>query len=881
MSRGRVAAARIRGLFGRKRQERELDDEVRFHLEMQVEDNLKAGMSPTEARHAALRSFGGIEPMKETYRERRAIALVETVARDVRFALRTLRKNPGFTSTSVVVLALAIGVNTAMFSVLNAVLLRPLPYQSPEQLAMLWSEIPSQNLREGRSSYRDVEEWRRQSKSFAGIAVFDPASVTLTSGVEAEQISVARISPNFFPLLGVQPVLGRSFTDGEAQQRQRLALISHRFWQMRFGGTPEAIGATIQLDGRSSQVIGVIPEGFQFLQESTQVWEPHSVIPDWEAQRAGRAGRTWLVLGRLRPDVTPQQAQEEMNAVARRLDAQSPAFEGTRGVSVVPLSRQVTGPRSRLALWMLSGAVFCVLLIAATNVASLSVARSASRDREFALRAALGASRARLARQLLVESLTLAAVSGIAGLMVALAGIRAILAFKPVDLARLNEIGLDPRVLGVASGVCLLTGILVGLAPAMTLARRKLRPSGLEGGRGISRGAATRGIRRALVTAEFALAIILLSGAGLLLRSMWSVENVDPGFRPERVLSMQLSSPDSWSSAQKADFCSRVLQEVGALPGVESAGIIGDLFIEGNSEQVISAQGEAQVVPTRLRFRRDEVSERLFETIGAPLLQGRFFSAGDGPEAPRVAILNDAMARRLWPGRNPAGRRFKLGAPDSSSPWFTVVGVVGNMRRQGLEKEPIPQMFEPLAQNPSRQETLLVRTSTEDSLKLVGTIRAAVHRVEKHVPVYLVTTLEAKLASSLAQRRFQTSLLIAFSVVALLMAAIGIYGLIQFSVASRTKEIGIRIAVGAQPGQILRMIVGEGMGLSLGGLGLGLAGAFWLSQAGRSLLFGISAADPLTFVSASLLLTAVAAAACSFPARRAMRLDPMMALRQE
>jgi len=570
-----------------------------------------------------------------------------------------------------------------------------------------------------------------------------------------------------------------------------------------------------------------------------------------------------------------------MSAIARRLDEQLPAADRNRGISVVPLDLQVTGHSARLALWMLTGAVFCVLLIAATNVAGLSLARSASREREIAVRAALGASRARIIQQLLAESLTLAVISGLLGLWIASAGIRVILALKPSDLARLNEVGIDPRALGWALALCLLTGILVGLTPAMTITRRNLRPSGQEGGRGVAGGVATRRIRRALVVTEFALAIILLVGAGLLVRSLWSVENVHLGFRPERVLSVSLAHPPSMATAQRAGFYSRVLEQIETLPGVESVGITSELFIGGNPERTITTEGDARTIFERLRFRSDEVSGGFFKAIGTPLLRGRFFSAADAPDSPPVAIINDAMARRLWPGRDPVGMRFMPGAVDSGSPWFTVVGVVGDMRRQGLENEPIPQMFEPLAQNPSRRAILLVRTSMEDPLRIVGAVQAAVRRVEKHAPLYGVTTLENRLDAFLTGRRFQTSLLIGFSVVALLMAAIGIYGLIEYSITTRTHEIGIRMAVGAQAGEIFRMVIREGLKLSLTGLAIGLVGALWLGQAVSSLLFGVTATDPLTFTTVSLLLTAVATAACYFPARRAMKVEPIVALRQE
>jgi putative ABC transport system permease protein len=712
------------------------------------------------------------------------------------------------------------------------------------------------------------------------MALWDPVSVTLTTTTEAQQISVARITPNLLPLLGVEPSHGRTFSNEEAEQRQRLALISHRFWQTRFGGSADVLGAAIELNGVPSQIIGILPEASPSSILDVDVLEPHTMFADWEALRRQTGPGSWFVIGRLRENVTLEQAQAEMSTIARRLDAQSPASERNRGISVVSLDLQVTGPKTRLALWMLTGAVFCVLLIAATNVAGLLLARGAGREREIAIRAALGASNARIVRQLLAESVTLSVLSGLVGLLVAHAALRLILAVQPGNLARLNEVSLDPRVLGWALALCLLTGILIGLAPALTMARRNSRPAGREGGRSIAGGLTTRRIRRALVVSEFALAIILLVSAGLLIRSLWSVENVDLGFRPERVLYVQLSSP-AQTPAQRVAFCNRVLEQVGSLPGVESAGMIGDLFIGGSAEQVLTVEGDTRTASERLRLRSDEVSSGLFNALGTPLLSGRFFSNADGPDAPRVAIINNAMARRLWPGSDPVGKRFRRGAGDIDSPWFTVVGVVGDMRRQGLENEPIPQMFEALAQNPSRLVNLVVRTTMDDPLRMVASLQAAVRQVEKHAPMYGVTTLEDRLGAFLAQRRFQTLLLIGFSVIALLMAAIGIYGLIQYSIATRTHEIGIRMAVGARAGDIFRMIIGEGLALSLTGVVLGLAGALWVGQAGRSLLFGVTATDPLTFISVSLLLTAVAAAACYFPARRAMKVEPIAALRQE
>jgi predicted permease len=883
MTRLRICLLRLWALVRFRQMDREIDEEIASHLAEATDEYVRRGLSPAEARRAAQRSFGGVTQTKEVYRQVRSFMWLEDVARDVRHALRTLRRSPAFTTAATATLALAIGANTAMFSVLNAVLLRPLPFRSPEQLAMLWTEDPTVNLREGRSALWDVEEWRRHSQSFADMATFDSVSRTLTGSDGAEQIVGASISPNLFSLLGIHPAQGRSFSTEEADERQRLVLISHRFWHARFGGSHDALGATLVLDGLPSQIIGVLPAGFQVARLDADVWSPHS------SRQSVRGRAWWFVIGRLRPTMTFEQAQAEMSAIARRLNDQLPATERNQGISVVPLSLYMVGPQSRLALWMLGGAVFCVFLIAAANVTSLSLARSVARAREMAVRGALGASAGRIVRQLLTESVLLGAVSGLIGTWLASVGIDLIRAFGPGNLPRLNEVSLDPRVLGWALGISLLAGILVGLAPAMTTLRRDLRPSGEEGGRSVSGGAATRRIRRALVVAEFALAIVLLVGAGLLVRSWWYVNSIDPGFRPERVLVMELSTPTTLQattareaisvSARRIDLYHRVLEQIQAVPGVESAGIIADLFIGNVGEQVVTVERDDGTVSERLQYARSEVSADFFTTLGTPLLRGRFFSNGDGPDSARVVIINDAMARRSWPRRDPVGRRFKLGPRDSDRPWYTVVGVVADMRRQGQEREPVPQMFESLVQNPPQSADLFIRTSSDDPLAMAGALRAAVRRVEKHAPIDGVAPLEEQLGSYLAQRRFQASLLTGFSVVALLMAAVGIYGLIQYAIATRTQEIGLRMALGAQPGDIFRMMIGEGLRLCLTGLALGLVGAWWLGRAGSSLLFGVTATDPLTFTAVSLVLTAVATAACYFPARRAMRVDPIVALR--
>ena len=872
-----------RRLFGSFRGRRALDDldqDIRDHIERETQDNLERGMAPEEARRRAMLAFGNVALAKEDTRRVWVRAWLDEARQDLRYAVRTLLKNRAFATAAAATLALAIGASTTMFSVMNAVLFRPLPYRAADQLAMLWAEDPAQNVREGRSALWDFEQWRSQSQTFADTAVFDAIGVTLTGADGAEQILGAAISPNLLSVLGVQPVLGRSFSLEEAGQRERQVLISQRFWQQRFGGSDDAIGATIVLDGLPFRIIGVLPAGFQLATVAAAVWQPLTLSRGWETRHSVRGGQTWFVVGRLRPGISFDQAQAEMSAIARRVNNQLPATERNRGISVVPLRLRVVGAESRLALWMLGGAVCCVFLIAAANVASLSLARSVARMREMAVRTALGASAGRIVRQLLTESVLLAVVSGMIGTLIAFGGIRLIRASGPGNLPRLSEAGLDLRVLGWALAISLLAGILVGLAPAITTLRRDVRPSGEDGGRSVSGGAATRRIRRALVVAEFALAIVVLVGAGLLVRSWWHVKGIDPGFRPERILVMEITAPAAFGApAQRTDLFHRVLEQIQAVPGVESAGIIGDMFIGNPGERVLTVENGDGTISDRLRFTRDEVSADFFRTLGTPLLRGRFFSNADSPEALRVAIVNDAMARRAWPGRDPVGRRFKLGPQDSDRPWYTVVGVVGDMRRQAPEREPLLQIFDALAQNTPRSVDLFIRTSSDDPLAMAEALRAAVRRVAKDAPIFGVAPLEDQLGTYLTQRRFQTSLLTGFAVVALLMAAIGIYGLIQYSIATRTQEIGLRMALGAQAGDIFRMIVGEGLTLSLMGLALGLVGAWWLGRAGSSLLYGVTATDPVTFTSVSLLLTAVAVTACYFPARRAMKVDPIVALR--
>jgi predicted permease len=804
--------------------------------------------------------------------------LEDEMFQDLQVGLRMLIKNPGFTAIAVLTLALGIGANITIFSVINSVLLRPLPYPASERLVFLWSEAPGQNIKETTSAYANISDWRDQSRSFEYLAVLDPTQVTLTGAVEPERVQSLRASADLFPLLGVAPLLGRTFTAGEVQQKARVVVISHGLWQRRFGASLGVLGQTLEIDGASSQVIGVMPEHFQFPERNTQLWEPNTLFSNWEIQRAQRGAGSWRVIGRLKSQVSLPQAQLEMDAIAQRLEQAYPNSNKGLGVNIVPFNIQLIGRNVRLALWILLGAVVCVLLIACTNVANLMLARGIAREREIAIRMALGAGRMRLIRQLLTESSLLALLAGAAGLLIATAGIKALISFSPPNIPNLESVGIDARVLAFTTGVSLLTGLLFGLAPALKISQSHPGEA-LKEGRSASGGGRLRGL---LVVTEFGLAVLLLSGAGLLVRSFLHIQAVDLGFNPERVLLLNIAPALNSTSDQWRVFYRHVSERVAALPGVEAAGLGEEIFISANPGGLLtiersSADGSERA---RIPFRSDAIGEGFFQTLRVPLRTGRFFNAQDNQGAVPVTIINEAMARRFWPGEEALGKRFKLGPQQSTNPWLTVVGVVGDMRRQSLERQPIAQIFLPHLQSPERTMNLLIRTTAEPT-RLAAAVRNEIRSIDKTVTVYGISTLESLLARAVANRSFQTWLLTLFSAVALLLAAVGIYGLIHQSVALRTREIGTRIALGAQPRDILRLVVGQGMRLALFGIGAGWLAAFGLTRVLTGLLYGVTPTDPMTFIAAPSLLLLVALLACYMPARRATRVDPMLALWHE
>lgn len=807
--------------------------------------------------------------------------VLESIWQDLCYGARMLRKKPGFTLVAVLTLSLGIGANTAMFSVINTVLLRPLPYQDSHRLVFLWSEALKRSVREATSSYANISDWKNQNQSFEDLAVFDPASVTLAAMDDPEQIQSVRASANLFSLLGVEPVLGRTFSPEEEQHNARVVVISYGLWQRRFGGSDNVLGQTLEIDNLKSQVIGVMPERFQFPARNSQIWEPHTLSPNREQWEIQRGSGPWRVVGRLKPNVTLQQAQTEMSGIAGHLEQAFPNINNGLSIHLVPFHIQLTGKDVRLALWTIFGAVVFVLLIACTNVANLMLARGVAREREIAIRMALGAGRQRVVRQLLTESFLLSALAGLLGLVLAATGLKALIGFAPRGIPGLDGITIDPLVIAFTLGVSLLTGLFFGLVPALKVSQSN--PGGaLKEGRSSVGGLSGRRTRRLLVIAEFGLALPLLLGAGLLVRSFTHIQSVDPGFHPERVLLVQAPPSRSSTPEQWRFYYGQLLERVSTLPGVEAASLIEDILIGGNPNGLITIEGLAENLSeqARIPFKGDSISHSFFETMQVPFLKGRYFNDQDRPDSIPVVIINETMARRFWPGEDVIGKRFKLGPAQSRNPWLTVVGVAGDMRRQSLEQNPIAQIFLPQAQNPSRNMNLLVRT-TSDPADFAPAIRNEIRAIDTTVPIYNLYTLESRLDAAVAQRRFQTWLLTLFSAVALLLAAVGIYGLIHQSVNLRTHEIGIRLALGARPVEVLRLVIREGMSLAVWGIGVGLLAALGLTRILAGLLFGVTATDPATFIAAPLFLALAAFLACYIPARRATKIDPLVVLRHE
>jgi putative ABC transport system permease protein len=801
--------------------------------------------------------------------------------------VRVLWKSPGFTLVTILALALGIGANSAIFSVVNGVLLRPLPYPTAERLVFLseWSQqVPNMSV-----SYPNYQDWRDQGTGFEQLAAFRSAGFTLTGAGEPEQLSAREVSWNFFPALGVAPAVGRNFTAEEDKPgAQRTVLVSYGFWQRRFGGNPAVVGQPVTLNNESYTVLGVLPQTFEW-QAQVDVFAPLGLHADRMQDRDSHPGI--YLIGLLRPGVTVEQARAEMDTITARLAAQYPKTNEGNRYTLTTLQNRATQD-IRAALLVLLGAVGFVLLIACANVANLLLARAATRSKEIAVRTALGAGRWRIIRQLLTESVLLSVAGGVLGLLFALWGVDALLAVLPEDIPRLlvMNIGLDTRVLIFTLGVSILTGLLFGLAPAIQVSKANLNEALKEGGRSATGGAHRNWVRSVLVVSEVALSLLLLVSAGLLMKSFLNLQRADIGFNPDGVLTMRVPLPEARykENGQIENFYRALLQRVEHLPGVQTAALTRGLPMNGGIESGVTVEGQEitnlkdTVVAVNLTCSPD-----YFRAMEIPLVKGRYFTDQDRTDTQPVAIIDEQMAGRFFANADPLGKRIKLGGAASPFPWMQIVGVVRHVKHYGPDEEGRVELYRPYFQLPNvpdaqfNRSMLLVARTAGDPAALTGALRNAVRELDKDQPVSEVQPMARIVAASVAPQKFATWLLAVFAAAALALAALGLYGVMAYSVTQRTHEIGVRMALGAARRDVLRLIVGQGMRLTLVGVGLGLVGALLLTRVMKSLLYGVSAADPVTYGGVALLLALVALLACLLPARRATKVDPLVALRYE
>jgi putative ABC transport system permease protein len=869
----------------RKRTIEDLDQDIHDHIERETQDNIERGLPPEEARYAALRKFGNVTRVKEDAREVWSVIWLERLLQDVRYALRALRRSPGFTAVAVLTLALGIGATTAIFSVINATLLQPLPFPHPDRLVLIWETSGKGHDNWSSVSAPNFWDFERQSKSFEGMALSDGGRGYNLSptGVkhEAEQVPGLRVSAGFFSVLGVKPFLGRTFLpEEETLGKDHEVVLSYGLWKRRYGGDPALVGRTITIDGQDFTVVGVMPRQFHWQWGNpSQLWVPVGYTKsDYQ-----RDWNSFAAIARLKPGVTLAQARAEMLAIANRLAQEYPTQDVEMGAWVVPLGE--FGRESlRIALLALLVAVVFVLLIASVNVANLLLARGAARQKELAIRSALGAGRVRIARQLLTESVLLALLGGVAGLLLATWSSQLLFHVFRLDHLHLpgqvlDSIPIDGRVCGFALLVSCLTGVLFGLAPAFSAWRRDVSEPLKEGGRGSSQGS---GLRHVLVTSEVALALIVLCGAGLMIKSLARLLGVDPGLNPKNVLTMQISLPqkDSYNGPPGLPrFCQGLDAHVGAIPGVISVGAVGDLPFEGVDTRGFAVEGQPAPEPGHLPDALYGVAcPNYFRTMGIPVLEGREFTQSDTLISPGVIVISETMARRFWPKENPIGRAIRLGGP--SGPRLTVIGVVGDVRYLGLDAPVRPQFFRPYTQAgwPVMNIVLRIRTAPTTYTILV---KKALAEFLPERPVSEVETMEEIVRDSTGSRRFPMLLLSGFALIALVLAAIGIAGVVSFSVTQRTREIGLRMALGARTTDVVRLVVGRTMRWALVGVGVGIIGSMGLTRLLSGLLYDVRPNDPWVLGVVALLLAGIALLATYLPARRASKIDPMLALRCE
>jgi putative ABC transport system permease protein len=863
-------------LFRRARTEERLDSELRFHLDQQIANYVAAGMAPEEARRRARLEFGGLDQVKEECREVGAARFIETLIQDLRYGLRQLRRNPGFTTVAVLTLALGIGANTAIFSVVNAVLLRPLPYPSPERIVVVGQRWMGGG---GDFSPPDYLDIAAENRVFAQMAAYKDSNFDLTLAHLPERVAGTVVSVGFFRVFGVEPFLGRSFLPSDGGMGVRGVVLSYAVWQAAFGGKEGILGRKISLNEKPYVVLGVMPKGFDF-PDGTQIWvAPRFAVPAHplspNVNPATMPGAHYFgSVARLRPGITVADARSDVNRVIRLIGEKRPDTEARSGAWIETLHQSQVG-NIRPALLALLGAVGLVLLIACANVASLLLARGAARGREMAIRAALGAGRARVARQLLTEGLLLAIFGGGAGVVLAFFGVVPLVNLVPENLQDVVSVSLDGRVLAFAAILVLLAGMLSGLAPVWRGSKTSLTEAFKEGQ---TSGRLRLAAQNSLVVAETGLALVLLVGAGLLMESFIRLTAVDPGFDSTSVVTLRLSLPASRypKPGKRSDFVRELLARLAALPGARLASVGTSLPLSGGeSRRGVEIEGRP-TQPDRIpSILYGVASPEYFRTLGIPLLEGRDFTESDNSNSPGVVIVNRAMADVFWPGTDPLGKRIRFG---SEKAWRSVVGVVGDTRQQSLAERAGPMFYAPYAQDSWPFLTVAVRANLNPA-GIASEVERAIHGLDPERAIYDVRTMRDEVAGSLLPRRFYMLLFSFFALLAL--TAVGVFGVTSFAVAQRTHEIGIRMALGAQKADVLEMVVGQGLKLTLIGVAIGIAGPFALTRSLSSLLYGVKPTDPVTFIAVSLILTAVAVLASYIPARQAAQVDPMVALRHE
>jgi predicted permease len=871
----RVLLARFGGLFFQGRREQELAEEIHCHLEMQIEDNLRQGMNREEARYQALRQFGGVEQMKESYRDRRSLPFIDTTFQDLRFALRMLLKHKVFTFVAVLTLALGIGATTTVFSVVNTLIFRSLPFKDAGRL--VWIANTGTDGRSGETTrVGNFMDWQTHNQSFTELAAYfafsDYVGFNMTGNGEPERLSGYFVSQNFLPLLGVQPALGRNFDDQESVLNgNKAVLLNYHFWQRRFGGDASLVGQSLTINGAPTTVIGILPPDFDFAAVFTpgvrvDLLAAFPIVPELD-----NMGNSAAIIGRLKPGTGIAQAQAEFDILNQQLMQANPR-RGEFGARLTNLQQQINGS-SRRGLFILLAAVGCVLLIACANLSNLMLVRASARRREIAVRLALGATRWRLLRQLLTESLLVAILGAAVGLLLAFMATEMIASSNAFHLPLLQTVKVDGAALLFTLAVAVGTGLLFGVLPALQATKADVQKDLQDATRGSSAGRQGVRWRDMLVVAEIALACVLLCGAGLLVRSFLRVLETDPGFRAEQVATWRIEPGGKYKTDEDVmAFYSTLTEHVAALPGVTSVGLTDTLPLGRNRSWDVRVKGQ-QVRQGVGVFPR-MVDPGYLSTIGIPLRAGRDFTKFDTAKSEQVTILSESLAERLFPGQDPIGRETETGGRN-----YRVIGVVGSVRHSSLEHEGEPEFYFPLAQAMERSVDMVVRT-TQPPLSLAQDVRSTLHSLDANLSVSEIRTLEQIVAQSVSPRRFITLLLGGFAVLALVLAALGIYGVISFSVAQRTPEIGIRLTLGAQTADVLKLVLKQGVRLIVSGVVIGLLAAFILTRLMQSLLFGVGAADPLTFAMIPMVLAFVALLACWIPARRATKVNVLTTLRQ-